>query len=221
MKALAPVFFVLILLLALVSAVSAQNKIHNPELPKHLVFQWRIETQQVHGSWSNDDFSIVRTGDELVVFYGEYRSLEDALANVPKLPKSVKKSSVSLVPFFNQRSITAQDAFVLLGNHNDRDVSGDIYEEAVSFSVYFQTFETPQGHRLINEIDEILSFEVMPNYHYAYSAGLFGSLDQAEGYAKVLQEKGYPYAEVNKYLNGQKVAMLDEFQIYAYVQWID
>lgn len=110
---------------------------------------------------------------------------------------------------------------MLLGNHNDRDVSGDIYEEAVSFSVYFQTFETPQGHRLINEIDEILSFEVMPNYQYAYSAGLFGSLDKAEDYAKVLQEKGYPYAEVNKYLNGQKVAMLDEFQLYAYVQWID
>jgi len=221
MKALAPVFFVLILLLALVSAVSAQNKIHNPELPKHLVFQWRIETQQIHGSWSNEDFSIARTEDKLVVYYGEYRSLEDALANVPKLPKSVKKSDVSLVPFFNQRSISAQDAFVLLGNHNDRDVSGDIYEEAVSFSVYFQTFETPQGHRLINEIDEILSFEVMPNYHYAYSAGLFGSLDQAEEYAKVLQQKGYPYAEVNKYLNGQKVAMLDEFQLYAYVQWIN
>lgn len=90
MKALAPVFFVLILLLALVSAVSAQNKIHNPELPKHLVFQWRIETQQVQGSWSNDDFSIVRTEDDLVVYYGEYRSLEDALANLPKLPKSVK-----------------------------------------------------------------------------------------------------------------------------------
>jgi hypothetical protein len=178
--------------LALVSAVSAQNKIHNPELPKHLVFQWRIETQQIHGSWSNEDFSIARTEDKLVVYYGEYRSLEDALANVPKLPKSVKKSDVSLVPFFNQRSISAQDAFVLLGNHNDRDVSGDIYEEAVSFSVYFQTFETPQGHRLINEIDEILSFEVMPNYHYAYSAGLFGSLDQAEEYAKVLQQKGIP-----------------------------
>ena len=99
MKALAPVFFVLILLLALVSAVSAQNKIHNPELPKHLVFQWRIETQQVHGTWSNEDFSIVRSDDKLVVYYGEYRSLEDALASLPKLPKSVRKSDVSLVPF--------------------------------------------------------------------------------------------------------------------------
>jgi len=221
MKALAPVFFVLILILALVSAVSAQNKIHNPELPKHLVFQWRIETQQVHGTWNNDDFSIVRSEDDLVVYYGQYRSLEDALASLPKLPKSVRKSDVSLVPFFNQRSSSAQDAFVLLGNHNDRDVNGDIYEEAVSFSVYFETFETPQGHRLVNEIDEVISFEVMPNYHYAYSVGLFGSLDQAESYAEEMQAKGYPFAEVNKYLNGQKVAMLDEFQLYAYAQWID
>ena len=101
------------------------------------------------------------------------------------------------------------------------DVNGDIYEEAVSFSVYFETFETPQGHRLVNEIDEVISFEVMPNYHYAYSAGLFGSLDQAESYAEEMQAKGYPFAEVNKYLNGQKVAMLDEFQLYAYAQWID
>ncbi|MDA7836570.1 hypothetical protein N9A49_04090 [Salibacteraceae bacterium] len=61
----------------------------------------------------------------------------------------------------------------------------------------------------------------MPNYHYAYSAGLFSSMDKAESYAQELQSGGYPYAEVNKYLNGQKVAMLDEQEIYAYVQWID
>lgn len=221
MKALAPVFFVLILLLALVSAVSAQHKIHNPELPKHLVFQWRIETPQVDASWKNDDFSIVRSSDGLVVYFGEYRSLEQALDNLPTLPSGVNKAAVTLVPFFNQRSISAQDAFVLLGNQNDRDVNGDIYEEAVSFTVYFETFETPQGHRLVDEISEMLSFEVLPNYHYAYSAGLFGSLDKAETYAQELQTKGYPFAEVNKYLNGQKVAMIDEFQLYAYVQWID
>lgn len=222
MKALAPVFLVLALILAMVSVVSAQSRIHNPDLPQHLVFQWQIKTQQVDGSWKNEDFSMVRDADGLMVYYGMYRSLEEALADLPKLPDSVHKKDVSLIPFFNQRSISASDALALLGNLNERDVNPDAWEEeAVSFTVYFATFDQPQGRSMLSMVDEALSFEVLPNYQFAYSAGLFGNLEKAEAYASKLRADGFVEAQVNKYLNGQRVAMHVEQELYAFVAWMD
>jgi len=69
MKALAPVFLVLAILLAFVSAVSAQSKIYNSDLPQHLVFQWQIQTDQVGGNWKNEDFSVSRGNEGLVVLW--------------------------------------------------------------------------------------------------------------------------------------------------------
>jgi hypothetical protein len=220
MKALAPVFVVLALLLAFVSAVTAQQRIHNPELPQHLIFQWQIRTDQVDASWSNSDFSMVRDNDGLVVYFGMYRTLEEALDGLPKLPRGVKKSDVSLIPFFNQRSISSEDALVLLGNLNERDVHPESYEEeAVSFTVYYATFDAPQGRSIMEQVDEVLSFEVLPNYHFAYSAGQFRTLEQAQDYAEILVAEGYDGASVNKFLNGQRVAFFDESQLNAFVAW--
>ena len=222
MKALAPVFLVLVLLLAIVSAVSAQNRIHNPELPQHLVFQWQIHAEQVDGSWKNSDFSVSRDASGLVVYYGMYRTLEAALEGMPTLPEGVKNSDVSLISFFNQKSISSEDALALLGNLNNRDIDPDYREEeAVSFTVYFATYDQPQGRKLVEEIDAAMSFEVLPNYQFAYSAGLFGSLDEAENYAQQLQAKGFEEAGVNKFLNGERVAMMVEQELYAFVSWMD
>lgn len=220
MKTLAPVFFVLILLLALVSAVSAQSRIHNPELPVNLVFQWRVPIDQVHESWKNEDFFITRGDEGMVVYYGMYQSLEEAMANAPSLPQSAGDVKMTLVPFFNQRSISVGDALALLGDRTYRDVHLLTDDgPAVSFTVYFETFEAPQGRALLEHIGEALSFEVMPNYNYAYSAGAFKQLDEASEYAEVLRSKGYMLAEVNKYLNGKKVAMLEEQRLMAFVDW--
>lgn len=222
MKALAPVFLVLVLLLAMVSAISAQNRIHNPELPQHLVFQWQIHTEQVDGSWSNSDFSVSRDANGLVVYYGMYRTLEAALEGMPALPEGVSNADVSLIPFFNQKSISGEDALALLGNLNDRDIDPDyLEEEAVSFTVYFATFDQPQGRKILEAIDGALSFEVLPNYQFAYSAGLFGSLDDAELYVNDLRNKGFVEAQVNKFLNGQRVAMVVEQELYAFVSWLE
>lgn len=60
MKNLAPVALMLVLLLAFVSIVSAQERIKNPELPQCLIFQWEITTDQVAAHWKNDDFFITR-----------------------------------------------------------------------------------------------------------------------------------------------------------------
>ena len=62
----------------------------------------------------------------------------------------------------------------------------------------------------------MLSFEILPNRTFAYSAGTFNSLDEAETFRDSLQDKGYDYAEVNKFLNGQKLAMNDLEEIFAY-----
>lgn len=223
MKNLAPIFVVLIILMAFISALSAQSiqttRIYNPELPKHLVFQWRIETPSVHPSWSNEAFTIHRDAKGLVVYYGTYTSLADALDNMPTLPEHVSKENLSLTPFFNQKSITAADAFALMGNYNYYDMTGQKPEEAVSFNVYFGTYENVLPMHAFATIKEDLSFEIQPNRTFAYSAGEFGSLEEAETYQQELVAKGFEYAEVNKYLHGQRVAMLDMDALFAYVNW--
>lgn len=217
MKSLAPVFVVLIILMAFLSAVTAQTRIHNPELPKSLVFQWRIEAEVVHPSWSNADFSISRSGNSMVIFYGVFGSFESALAEMPELPAGVSKDQVSLIPFFNQHSINAMDAFALMGGLGRNVADNPEDREVVSFTVYFGTYESIQES--FTEIDQPLSFKVLPGYLIEYSAGEFANLEEAEACRSRLTQAGYEFAEVNKYLNGQHVAMLDEQQLYAFAQW--
>ena len=73
----------------------------------------------------------------------------------------------------------------------------------------------------MSAVDETLSFEILPNYQFAYSAGLFGNLESAQDYASHLRHQGFLEAQVNKFLNGQRVAMLDEMQLFAYVNWME
>lgn len=222
MKTLAPVAVMLILILAAVSALSAQEKIQNPQLPQNLVFQWKIKTDQVDASWKNDDFSIMRDEEGLIVFYGVYFDLSAALDDFPKLPEGMTKDQVELVPFFNQWSITADDALMLMSDRTAFDVGLLDREllESVSFTVYFDTYEQPQGRKLMEEVEQPLSFEILPNYNYAYSAGMFSSLDEAEEYAGKLKEVGYMRAKVNKYLNGEKLAVADETELNHYIAWV-
>ena len=216
MKKLAPVFIAFIVLFFTISIVSAQTKISNPELPKGLVFQWRIVTETVNSDWSNEDFTISRTSKGLVVYYGEFKSLATAMAKLPILPEGVDIKDVSLVPFFNQTSISTADAFTLMGDRTWFDANNVQMEDAVSFTVYFDTFITPVSPYKLEEIEEELSFEILPNRTFAYSAGEFRTLQEAEAYQDKLRDLGYEYAEVNKYLNGQKVAMNELEEIYAY-----
>lgn len=140
-------------------------------------------------------------------YYGKYRTLEEALEGLPELPEGVEENDVSLIPFFNQRSISSEDALVLLGNLIDRDVNPDLVElEAVSFTVYFGTFEQPQGRSLMEKGRPAFGFR---------------SLDKAEEYAEDLRTQGWDGAEVNKFLNGERVAMLVEQELYAFVIWKD
>lgn len=216
MKKLAPVFIALLSLMFIISAASAQSKVFNPELPKGLVFQWRIITESVNSDWLNEDFTISRTNQGLVVYYGEYKSLATAMAQMPALPEGVEAKDVSLVPFFNQTSITAADAFILMGDRTWYDANNLEMPDAVSFTVYFETYVTPISKYSVKGIIEDLSFEILPNRAFAYSAGEFDNLEEAESYREELQSKGYKFAEVNKFLNGQKVAMNELEEIYAY-----
>ncbi|MEX2597771.1 MAG: hypothetical protein WEC59_12665 [Salibacteraceae bacterium] len=223
MKKLIPVAISLLMLLAAVSVLSAQEKVQNPELPQNLVFQWKIKTDQVNANWKNEDFSIIRNKDGMKVYYGVYFNLEDALSNVPELPKGIDEDDLTLVPFFNQWSITSEDALTLLSDQTPFDVGVRDEEDrlAVTFTVYLETFEKPQAERLNNALDQPLSFEVLPNYNFAYSAGMFQTMNEAEQYAVFMRESGYPFAEVNKYLNGEKLAIRDENQIERYMAWVD
>lgn len=220
MKNLAPVFIMLIILIAFVSAVSAQSKIYNPNLDKGLVFQWRIETETAHPNWKNQDFTVLRGSEGMVIYYGNFRSMASALEGVPALPEGVSTDQVTLVPFFNRKSISTTDALALMGNLNWFDVHHIEIKEAVSFTVYFDTFLNPISPHSVNEIKEDLSFEILPNRTFAYSAGHFNTLQEAETYRNNLVKMGYEYAEVNKYLNGEKVAMHELEEIFAYVEWV-
>lgn len=215
MKNLAPVFVALITLMAFISALSAQTRIYNPDLPQHLVFQWRIETNTVQSNWKNSDFTIHRDADNMVVYYGTYSSLESALVN---RPENVPANTMRLVPFFNQRSITAADALTLLGNRNESD-QGQIQNEAVSFTVFFGTFDNLLDESNLATIKGDLSFEVQPNRTLAYSAGNFNTLEDAMAYETELKAAGFEFAEVNKYLNGQKIAGIELNEVYAYLNW--
>jgi len=219
MKNLAPIALMLFLLLAFVFAITAQERIKNPELPQSLVFQWKINTPEVHSSWSNESFSVMRDGEELLVLYGTYFNLADALDHVPVLPDGVDRDDVTLVPFFNRVSIRPEDALMLLSDRTAFDVGLRDEEEmqALAFTVYFATFDEPRGRALISELDQPLSFEVMPNYSYAYSAGLFTTKGEAEAYAEELRSKGNADASIKKYLNGSKLAVRDEVELEQYL----
>ena len=173
-------------------------------------------TETVNSDWSNEDFTISRTSKGLVVYYGEFKSLAAAMAELPTLPEGGDIKDVSLVPFFNQTSISTADAFTLMGDRTWFDANNVQMEDAVSFTVYFDTFITPISPYKFDDIEEELSFEILPNRTFAYSAGEFRSLEDAEAYQEELRELGYEYAEVNKYLNGQKVALNELEEIYAY-----
>ena len=62
------------------------------------------------------------------------------MAQMPALPEGVEAKDVSLVPFFNQTSITAADAFILMGDRTWYDANNLEMPDAVSFTVYFDTF---------------------------------------------------------------------------------
>ena len=218
MKKLLPIAIALLSLLAIVSALNAQSKVFNPNLEKGLVFQWKIVSNEVHYGWNNQDFTIRRSAEGLVIYYGAYESMGAAMAAMPSLPENSNVKSVSLVPFFNQVSITAADAFALMGNRNWYDLTGQQMEEAVSFTVYFDTFISPKSKYALPEIKEPLSFEIMSNHVFAYSAGEFDTLEEANAYKDELKSYGYDYAEVNRFLNGQKVALHELEEIFAYVQ---
>lgn len=217
MKTLAPVIITLIAIIALVTCVSAQSRIHNPDLPKGLVFQWRIATESVHASWSNEDFTVSRDTEGLIIYYGAFRTLAQAMDNLPILPAGVGVSDVKLIPFFNQVSISAADAFVLLGDRTWYDANMQTVEDAVSFTVYFETYAQPISPNDVAHIGEELSFEIMPNRTFAYSAGTFDQLEEAEAFREKLRKMGYELAEVSKYLNGQKVAHHEVEELFAYV----
>ena len=174
----------MIAILAFVSVVNAQTKVYNPNLPTHLVFQWKIKTDEVHASWNNDDMYVTRGPNGLEIFYGQYRTLDQALSSLPELPEGVNRSDVSLMPFFNRSSVSPVMAFALLGNLNEFDRLGmEIERESVSFTVYFETFDQPTSMSSFEVIEEELSFEITSNYNFAYSAGVFRSVDEAKVYA--------------------------------------
>lgn len=209
----------LIILLAFVTAVSAQHTIKNPDLPKCLVFQWQIKTDQVAAGWSNKDFFITRDQEGMVVYYGVYYDIAQALSAIPDLPRGIKRSNIQLVAFFNQQSIDPDDALILLSDQTAFDVGLRSIEEkqAISFTVYFATYDQPQGMKLINQFDAPLSFEVLPNYNYAYSAGSFSQLEQAQAFAEEMRSAGYTEARVNKYLNGERLAYEDEALLEQFI----
>lgn len=211
----------LIILLAFVTAVSAQSTIKNPNLPKCLVFQWQMKTDQVGPGWSNKDFFIARDQDGMVVYYGVYYDIAQAVSAIPELPKGIKKTDLQLVAFFNQQSISPEDALMLLSDQTPFDVGLMDAEKknVVSFTVYFATYDQPQGMQLVKQFDEPLSFEVLPNYNYAYSAGSFSSLEQAQIFASEMREAGFSEARVNKYLNGERLAFSDEALLEQYIAY--
>ncbi|MEZ4720380.1 MAG: hypothetical protein R2813_00715 [Flavobacteriales bacterium] len=216
MKNLLPIVVALIMLMVFAAVVPAQTRIHNPNLPKSLVFQWKIQCNAVHSDWRNSDFTISRGADGLIVYYGTYRTIGEAMENVPSLPEGVSTTQVSLVPFFNQYSISAADAFALAGNRNYFEMNGEKVEKAVSFTVYFGTYDQPMSIKSSPVSTEYLSFEVLPNRTFAYAAGQFNELNEAEAYVDELRSRGFDRAEVMKYLNGQKLAMVELEQIFAY-----
>lgn len=223
MRNLAPVALMLMLILTFITVVSAQEKIKNPDLPQCLVFQWKLKTNQVDASWKNDEFFITRGTEGMVVYYGTYYNIASALSAIPSLPNGVKRSDLELVPFFNQVSIRTEDALMLLSDRTPFDAGqldhADL--ETVSFTVYFATYDTPKGRELMKDINEPLSFEVSSGQQYAYSAGLFNDLSEAEAYAAQLREAGYSAASVNKYLNGEKLAVQDEGLLRNYIAYVE
>ncbi len=219
MKKLLPVVIALILLIVANVLVVAQDRVYNPNLPNHLVFQWRFAASQVNPSWANESFSTVRTSEGLQVYFGVYDNLESALAAAEQV-QLYSKGAVELVPFFNQRSIATEDAMALLGNLNAVDQGlAELSSEVVSYTVYFGTYDRLLSDSEIEGIDGTLSFEVNSDYTFSYAWGDFAAREDAEEAVLRMQALGFEEAAVNHYLNGERVAMAEMNEIYAYLNY--
>ena len=219
MKRIIPILLALASLMLAATIANAQQRVYNPHLPEHLVFQWKFSADQVDPSWSNDQFSAIRTAKGINVFYGAYATLEEALADAENIQKH-SNGTVELVPFFNQRSIGTADALALLGNHNHKDQGlAEAGSEVVSFTVYFGTYEHLLSKSELEGFAGELSFEVNPNHTFAYAWGNFDTRSEADEAMAHTIELGFESAKVQQYLNGQKVAMVDMEELYAYVRF--
>lgn len=166
---------------------------------------------------------MISSSPGMQVYYGAYFYIADALSSIPQLPEGVSETELELVPFFNQVSILPEDALMLLSDRTPFETGQrDPSElENISFTVYFATYEEPRGRDLVNDIDQPLSFGVSSQQAYAYSAGLFSSLLDAEADANELRSLGYAEAAVNKYLNGEKLASNDVDLFGAYIAYVE
>ncbi|GAB4375175.1 MAG: hypothetical protein Kow0075_01370 [Salibacteraceae bacterium] len=219
MKKLIPVIVALIAMLIFISSLSARQKprIYNPELPKGLVFQWEIRCTAVPSGWSNESFSAVRGEEGLTVYYGAYSSLEEALYHRPV--HTEPGAQYSLIPFFNQRSISTEDALILLSDRTAIDVGIRPQTEVISFSVYLGTFDSTMDAGRLGLADVAIGFEVLPNRTLAYAAGNFVNETDAVDMFTELQSR-FPDAHVVQFVNGRRMACAEREELNAYIAWV-
>lgn len=220
MKKFVPIVIALSIALLAVTITNAQNQIENPNLPKSLVFQWKFKADQVNSKWKNDDFSVTRLSDGIQVFYGTYTSLEAALADADEIEK-VATGDIELIPFFNQKSISAADALTLLSNYNQAEEKGEpISTEVHSYAIYFGTFDQIQDPDQMKDFGDEFCFTVNPNYTFSYAWGTFSSEEDAKVALDKTKALGFEGAEIQQYVNGQEIAMLEMHEIYAYAEFV-
>lgn len=216
MKSLIPVAIALLALMFAISSVGAQTVVHNPALPNHLVFQWRIVCAEVHPSWSNDAFFAHRTGDQLVVYVGVYHSLEQALAQVPTAPEGTSAAAFSLIPFFHRKAISAADALALLQWQSSGDPADNQPAESVSYAVLVGHFQKIMTAAELGIHQSELSFVVNSDRSLSYCSGLFKSHEEASEHCEWLKAEGYAGAEPVRFVNGNAYAVRsDVFEAVA------
>lgn len=219
MRKLAPVFIAFLLLIASVAIVNAQTSIHNIDLPRTLVFQWKINAEAVHPSWKNEDFSITRDDAGLTILYGTYVSLEDALLHAPQLPEDAEKAT--LLAFVNQRSILLDEALlqcypkqsISSGYNNPKD------EFAVQFAVDLGEFSEPiSAETLPAEVTE-LGFQVTKDRKLAYTTEMYWAEQEAFEISEKLKNLGFEQAKISAYLHDTRLAANELEEIYAYLAY--
>lgn len=219
MRKLVPVFIAFLLLIASVAIVNAQTSIHNIDLPKTLVFQWKINAEAVHPSWKNEDFSITRDDAGLTILYGTYVSLEDALLHAPQLPENAEKAT--LLAFVNQRSILLDEALLqcypkqIISTH----YSNPKEEFLVRFAVDLGEFSEPiVEENLPLEVAE-LGFQVTSDRKLAYSTAKYWAEQEAFEISEKLKKLGFEQAKISAYLHDTRLAANELEEIYAYLAY--
>ncbi|MEM9024120.1 MAG: SPOR domain-containing protein [Bacteroidota bacterium] len=218
LKKILPILLALITVFIFIGFASAHSsREFNPEIPKGLIFQLEVGPLAEPLSASiteafNLHQEVGQPAGTHLYRLGAFDSYYDAVQQ-EKLLHANGLQAVAVIAYFNQKSISLDNAMVLLDNHNELDqqaMEGAPEKEVepkvdLYYKVQVGSFrqQVPMDH--FKAIDD-LSMEVTADGIFKYTAGRYATFAEASQAQAALVESGMEGAFVVPYFNGARIS---------------